>query len=134
MSGREIRVGDKVRYKGEPLWISENIVKDDIATVYEVCSNGNVRLSFPAVGLCSVDDVEFVTPKRTVFLERLGALLEEFDAEITYTEGDCELHIDIGDGNKFDRISYMFEYPGYDYGDGGYLKLTADNIMDFEKE
>lgn len=72
--------------------------------------------------------------RRTAFLTRLQSLLREFDAEICYREGDCELHIDLGDGNRFDRVSYPFEYPDYDINDVGRLNLTADNIMDFDKE
>lgn len=72
--------------------------------------------------------------RRTAFLSELQSLLRKYDAEICYREGDCELHIDLGNGNSFDRITYPFEYVGYDIGDEGRLNLTADNIMDFDEE
>lgn len=72
--------------------------------------------------------------RRTAFLTELQELLRKYDAEICYREGDCELHINLGSGNTFDRISCPFEYSDYDINDVGRLSLTAENIMDFNKE
>ena len=109
----------------------EGVIEDvDYDELYVSFSGYGVFLTLPA------SDVEPIQPldRRTAFLTRLQSLLREFDAEICYREGDCELHIDLGDGNRFDRISYPFEYPDYDINDVGRLNLTADNIMDFEEE
>ena len=123
------KVGDIVRLKN-------NVV----VTITAFTANGDYLVRCPhseTIYCASEKDIKEVVTlydRRTTFLTRLQSLMREFDAEICYREGDCELHIDLGDGNRFDRISYPFEYPDYDINDVGRLNLTADNIMDFDKE
>ena len=121
------KVGDKVYMAYDPT-ISAIVTDVCYEGKYDYYVREDGSTFTTGCGECELLDV------KTAFLTRLQSLMREFDAEICYREGDCELHIDLGDGNRFDRISYLFEYPDYDINDVGRLNLTADNIMDFEKE
>lgn len=71
--------------------------------------------------------------RRTAFLTRLQSLLREVDAEIL-VRGACDLHIDLCNGNTFDRIKFPLKNDGYDTSCEDYLNINADNITDFDKE
>ena len=136
------KVGDKVAinrsFEISINGYTDTIPTGEIGTVTSVCGS-HVVVYFSEYHTVLTLPKRYVEPirpldRRAAFLTRLQSLLREFDAEICYREGDCELHIDLGDGDRFDRISYPFEYPDYDINDVGRLNLTADNIMDFDKE
>ena len=132
-----INVGDKVFYIGDKdLTAKQLIIKGTQGVVTcKGMSTDELCVNFGTICHVCADDLEAMhTDRRTAFLTELQSLLKKYDAEICYREGDCELHIDLGNGNTFDRISYLFEYPDYDINDVGRLNLTADNIMDFDKE
>lgn len=129
MTQNEFKVGDGVRHLGFNLYgiitdfLGEGFVKVK-AIEDEVFSTWDIN----NLELCD---------RKTAFLRELQALLRKYDADICYKEGDCEMHIDLRNGNTFDRISIPLEYSDFfecedDYN--GYLEITADNIMDFGKE
>lgn len=128
---QNFKKGDIVVYNGEHLHISEEIIKDDILTVYDVSQNGDkVWVKHPAVGKVDASELEMYLPydRRTDFLRKLGALLREFDASIGYF---------IGDDEKYGWCDYPFLKIGDEtikYPAGEIDEITADNIMDFDKE
>ena len=130
------KVGDRVRSKVAIFAIPAGLS----GVVAAICHDGRYKVRLDGEkewhGWYAGKDLELIESfdRKTAFLRELQALLMKYDAEICYREGDCELYIDLGDGNRFDRISYPFEYCDYDDTDEGRLNLTADNIMDFDKE
>ncbi len=125
----KFKVGDKVRYKrNESLWYNDTI-RDGAEG--EVVGRGlldnEVLVCFPnAASNIPIGNLELVSPTdpKREFLERLQSLLLEFDARI-YDHDNFRLYIDFGiHGEGFGRIVYS-DTEG---------EITADNIMDFDKE
>lgn len=75
-------------------------------------------------GYWSVNVIELVEPtdRRTVFLRKLGALLKEFDAAI---EPEYSSYSEVGIVSIIVGSECIVE---------SYDTITADNIMDFDKE
>lgn len=127
------KVGDRVRFVGDYDHYVERILeKDEEYAVTYVDSAGNCDLSVPCTAYSvSGEDLELGEPydRRTAFLTRLQSLLKEFDARI-YDEDcyrlyiDFDIHIDKKGCLDYQRIVYS-DTSG---------EITADNIMDFDKE
>lgn len=66
--------------------------------------------------------------RKTDFLARLSELLREFDAEIEYHIGSDEK----SDYSEYYAITIGRERLSYDNCEGA--SLTADNLMDYDKE
>lgn len=97
--------------------VIEDIWDDELLVSF---SNYGVSLIRP------ISEFEPIQPldRRTAFLTRLQSLLREFDARINDHDG-YKLYIDFGiHGEGSDRIVYS-DTEG---------EITADNIMDFDKE
>ncbi len=114
MTDREIKIGDYIKTKHGPAKVE---LGDDC---YIAVSETHV-----VAATYFKDRIEPITRKEA-FLSRLGALLKEFDADIIASQsdlGEVSLYFNI-DGD--DTVGYCDE--------DSYFILTADNIMDFEKE
>ncbi len=126
----KFKVGDKVRYKrDESLWYNDTI-RDGAEG--EVVGRGlldnEVLVCFPnAASNIPIGNLELVSPTdpKREFLERLQSLMREYDAKISINGYEVSgLLIEIGDAGVYynmDEYSPMQE-------------LTADTIMDFDKE
>lgn len=118
MTQNEYKIGDRVRHLGYNLcgiitdFLGEGFVKvraidDDVFSTWDI---NNLEL-------CD---------RKTAFLTRLQSLLKEFDARI-YDNDYYRVYIDLGihdSLNPMERIVYT-DTEG---------EITADNIMDFDKE
>lgn len=119
MTDREIKIGDYIKTKN-------GVGK---AKVFAGAFIGVEEEVARRTKLYSRWEVEPIS-RKDAFLSRLGALLREFDAEIV---------AHIGENNKTHQdIPLMYMQVGDDiihYQRGINLcDITADNIMDFEKE
>ena len=118
--------GDIVVFKGEHLHISEEIIKDDILTVYDVSEDGNkVWVKYPAVGKVDASELDMYLPydRKTTFLRELQALLKKFDASMGF---DADYGYSVG-------LSLWLNGKEVIH-DKEVCKIDADNIMDFDKE
>ena len=109
--------GDRVRLKGDDAFIG-TIVDVGLysADIIWDCDPNEIYLQ-------AFDCIEHID-RRTAFLTELQALLRKYDARI-YDEDEYKVIIDLGiHSNKGERIECM--------GTDG--EVTADNIMDFDKE
>ena len=127
-----IKVGDRVAVKRSYTLIAngyENVVPTGEVGIVENVDGEELLVECPAY-YCALalmaSDVEPIQPlgRRTAFLTRLQSLLREFDARINDHDG-YKLYIDFGiHGEGSERIVYS-DTEG---------EITADNIMDFDKE
>ena len=107
--------------------IGEEGMIEDIYTDELLVSFGNYGVSL----IRPISEFEPIQPldRRTAFLTRLQSLLREFDATIcgglSDTHNDDVIYISIGD----DEIAYRNGEMGVSFA-----SITADNIMDFDKE
>ena len=125
----KINKGDRVRFVGDYDHYVEDVLKKDAEyTVVDADMCGcDLAVQCTAYSV-SGKDLELVEPydRRTAFLTRLQSLLREFDAHIEPCGCEVEgLSIVLKDNEeiyyKMDDFSPM-------------RNLTADNIMDFDKE
>lgn len=142
------KVGDKVRYKSsESQWYNDTI-RDGAEG--EVVGRGlldnEVLVCFPkAASNIPIDNLELLAPadKKREFLERLQSLMREFDAKINIGVDveskiwNCGVIFDLGN----DRIFFPVFFLEEEYDPAIAAKrpftnypITADNIMDFDKE
>ena len=131
------KIGDKVATKKPyDIAINGNTTTIPIGDegVIENVDGEELLVDFPGY-FCAltlnIADVEPIQPldRRTAFLTRLQSLLREFDATIcgglSDTHNDDVIYISIGD----DEIAYRNGEMGVSFA-----SITADNIMDFDKE
>lgn len=121
MDNKKFKVGDRVRYKN----------RDAISKVV-IAKDGWVAIDTPVMTAesCPVEDVEKIDTK-DAFLFELQALLRKYDAEIEAYIGE--------DDETYKDKAYMCIQVGSDmaYYEGEDLmnfNLSADNIMDYDKE
>ena len=127
---RNFKKGDIVRYIGKcRCYVETDIDPKDTYAVKSV-KDDEVVIDVPSEVVIWEHHLELVKPydRKTDFLTRLQTLLREFDASIGYF---------IGDDEEYGWCDYPFlkigneiiKYPAGDIDD-----ITADNIMDFDKE
>lgn len=114
----KFNVGDRVRLKENGAIVTVVIAKDGWIAYDE-----NRRIG----GACPMEDVESID-RKTDFLTRLSELMREFDAEIEYHIGSDEK----SDYSEYYAITIGRERLTYDNCEGA--SLTADNLMDYDKE
>ena len=126
------KVGNKVRFTGDYAhYVERTLEKGEEYTVTDVDSGGNCDLSVSCTAYSvNAEDLELVEPcdRKTDFLQRLQSLLREFDASIGYF---------IGDDEEYGWCDYPFLKIGNEiikYPAGEIDQITADNIMDFDKD
>ena len=133
-NGQSFKKGDIVVFKAEHLHISEEIIKDDILTVYDVSKDGNkVWVRHPAVGKVDASELDMYLPydRRAAFLTRLQSLLKEFSASISADAEGSYCGDDIKSVSVIINIDN--ECLEYDMTDCD-AEINADTIMDFDKE
>ena len=130
MTKNEFKIGDKVAVKRSCTLIAngyENIIPMGEVGIVENVDGEELLVDFPGY-FCAltlnIADVEPIQPldRRTAFLTRLQSLLREFDASIA---------------PQFDMwtdMSYVDVCIGKECILSTNEHITADNIMDFDKE
>lgn len=129
----KFKKGDIVVFKGEHLHISEEIIKDDILTVYDVSEDGNkVWVKHPAVGKVDASELDMHLPydRKTAFLRELQGLLRKYDAFFVAHKTDMPVSVYFNDNEN----DIPFASIGKEINKGCGVIVTADNIMDFDKE
>ncbi len=124
------KVGDKVRYiSGDSQWNdSDNEVAYGMEGIVSgINDDGEVEVSFVCRFCDYIDpeNLELVAPtdKKREFLERLQSLMRDYDVHINS-------YFDQSDEINTMTLVIGTETVCYSYTDN----LTADNIMDFDKE
>lgn len=119
---KQFNAGDRVRLKSNGSIVEVVIAKDGWIGYDE-----NRKIA----GSCPMEEVEPVDPK-TAFLSELKGLLEKYDAKISaYSVGyDGELDLTFDVGNC--EVLYSEDNPIFK-GHSVHT-ITADNIMDYDKE
>ena len=124
------KVGDKVRHLGYNL----------CGIITDILGEGFVKakaIDYEVFSIWDINNLE-LCDRKTAFLRELQALLRKYDAKIAYDTRCDKFEIYFCDGYKIvDRIFCPLKYPEFiedGIDDIGYLNLTADNIMDFDKD
>lgn len=132
---KKFEIGDRVKIVADELPGHKlTLEKGDTGVIVGVAYNGYVRVQFDGHvrGDAFVDgkDLELAEPydPKTAFLSELKGLLEKYDAKIEYHIGSD----DKSDYSEYYAITIGRERLTYDNCDG--VSLTADNIMDYDKE
>lgn len=128
---QEIKVGDKVRLNRTIIVDYDRYTKDTIGVVNRIGRDTDIFVTMrefysgkDKIFFCCASNLDVIEPydRKTDFLQKLGALLKEFDAE-------------IGDRGRvrIERVEITFgdDTPPIRYT---HSTLNTDNIMDFEKE
>ena len=127
MTENEIKIGDRERITGDYTHYAESaLAKGEVYTVVHADRIGGYDLAVQyTVYSVEAEDLEVVEPldHRTAFLTRLQSLLREFDAEIIF-------HCD----NKQETIATSIIVGKSESRRNEVYGVTADNIMDFDKE
>lgn len=130
MTKNEIKIGDRVRFTGDYTHYAESALeKGEVYTVVHADRIGGYDLAVQCTAYSvEAEDLEVVEPldRRSAFLTCLQSLLKEFDAHIE----PC--------GCEIEGLSFVLkdnEEIYYKMDDFSPMRnLTADNIMDFDKE
>lgn len=117
---KKFNIGDRVRIKGDLTKTEHIINKIDGCYCWLLGTDAFIH----DVWLEKINPVD----RKTDFLTRLSELLREFDAEIEYHIGSDEK----SDYSEYYAITIGRERLTYDNCEGA--SLTADNIMDYDKE
>lgn len=138
MTKNEFNIGDKVVTKqyydidvngySTTIPIGEEGVIEDIYADELLVSFGNYGISL----IRPISEFEPIQPlaRRTAFLTRLQSLLREFDAFLVAHKTDMPVSLYFND-NEDDIPSASI---GKEINKGCGVVITADNIMDFDKE
>jgi len=122
----KFKVGDKVRYTdSEGPWVDYQVTKGCEGVVTGRTDDGDIEVNFGGYAEVFEENLELVTPAdpKREFLQRLQALLRDFDARI------------YSDFDQSDEINTMTIMVGNDEFRYTYVDfITADNVMDFDKE
>ena len=122
----KINKGDRVRFIGDYDYYVEDVLKKgaEYTVVDADMCDCDLAVQCTAYSV-SGEDLELVEPydRRTAFLTRLQSLLREFDAEIVF-------HCD----NKQETIATSIIVGKSESRRNEVYGVTADNIMDFDKE
>ena len=128
--------GDKVAVKRSYTLIAngyENIIPIGEVGIVEDVDGEELLVDFPGY-FCAltlnIADVEPIQPldRRTAFLTRLQSLLREFDASFVAHKTDMPISVYF-EGNEAPSASI-----GKEINKGCGVVVTADNIMDFDKD
>lgn len=125
------KVGDRVRFLKD--YDNEYVYADkgDCGTIVTVDRDFyTVNLDSPEQIYVHSSDIERVEPidPKTAFLSELKELLEKYNAEIEYHMGGD----DKSDYSEYYAITIGGDRLTYDSCEG--TSITADNIMDYDKE
>ena len=115
---KKFNIGDRVRSKFYGI----------VGTVIDVDTDGYIINPDHVEEMWIGEDDAEAYDRRTDFLTRLSELMREFDAEIEYHIGSDEK----SDYSEYYAITIGCERLTYDNCEGA--SLTADNLMDYDKE
>lgn len=123
---QNFKKGDRVRFKGDYAHYAESALEAGkeytVVSADEYGCDLSVQCTAYSVG---VEDLELIEhlDRRTAFLSRLQSLMSEYDASF-YFYDVYDMEIRIGE----ESVEYSF------LNKENSPSLTADNIMDFDKE
>jgi len=115
---KTFNLGDRVRSKFYGV----------VGTVIDVDADGYIINPDHVEEMWIAEEDAEAYDRKTDFLTRLSELLREFDAEIEYHIGSDEK----SDYSEYYAITIGRERLSYDNCEGA--SLTADNLMDYDKE
>lgn len=115
---KKFNVGDRVRSKFYGI----------VGTVIDVDTDGYIINPDHVEEMWIAEEDAEAYDRKTDFLTRLSELMREFDAEIEYHIGSDEK----SDYSEYYAITIGRERLTYDNCEGA--SLTADNLMDYDKE
>lgn len=115
---KKFNIGDRVRSKFYGI----------VGTVIDVDTDGYIIEPDHVEEMWIAEEDAEAYDRKTDFLTRLSELMREFDAEIEYHIGSDEK----SDYSEYYAITIGRERLTYDNCEGA--SLTADNIMDYDKE
>ena len=115
---KKFNIGNRVRSKFYGI----------IGTVIDVDADGYIINPDHVEEMWIAEEDAEAYDRKTDFLARLSELLREFDAEIEYHIGSDEK----SDYSEYYAITIGRERLSYDNCEGA--SLTADNLMDYDKE
>lgn len=115
---KKFNIGDRVRSKFYGI----------VGTVIDVDTDGYIINPDHVEEMWIAEEDAEAYDRKTDFLARLSELLREFDAEIEYHIGSDEK----SDYSEYYAITIGRERLSYDNCEGA--SLTADNLMDYDKE
>ena len=115
---KKFNVGDRVRSKFYGI----------VGTVIDVDADGYIINPDHVEEMWIAEEDAEAYDRKTDFLTRLSELMREFDAEIEYHIGSDEK----SDYSEYYAITIGRERLTYDNCEGA--SLTADNLMDYDKE
>lgn len=118
MSKNRFKAGDRVRSKFYGI----------VGSVIDVDTDGYIIEPDHVEEMWIAEEDAEAYDRKTDFLTRLSELMREFDAEIEYHIGSDEK----SDYSEYYAITIGRERLTYDNCEGA--SLTADNIMDYDKE
>lgn len=118
MSKNRFKAGDRVRSKFYGI----------VGSVIDVDTDGYIIEPDHVEEMWIAEEDAEAYDRKTDFLTRLSELMREFDAEIEYHIGSDEK----SDYSEYYAITIGRERLTYDNCGGA--SLTADNIMDYDKE
>lgn len=130
----KFKKGDRVRFNDRCVnYDSEVIVGDgDMGTITDISAGGYVTIELDSPEYITVQerDIQIVEPydPKTAFLTELKGLLEKYEAAIEYHMGSN----DKSDYSEYYAITVGSDRLTYDNCEG--TSLTADNIMDYDKD
>ena len=130
----KINKGDRVRFVGDyDHYVESTLEKGEEYAVTYVDSVGNCDLLVPCTAYSiSGEDLELVEPydRKTAFLRELQALFRKHDVSLIAHKTDMPISVYFND-NEDDIPSATI---GKEINKGCGVIITADNIMDFDKE
>ncbi len=115
---KKFNIGNRVRSKFYGI----------VGTVIDVDADGYIINPDHVEEMWIAEEDAEAYDRKTDFLTRLSELLREFDAEIEYHIGSDEK----SDYSEYYAITIGRERLSYDNCEGA--SLTADNLMDYDKE
>lgn len=115
---KKFNIGDRVRSKFYGI----------VGTVIDVDADGYIINPDHVEEMWIAEEDAEAYDRKTDFLTRLSELMREFDAEIEYHIGSDEK----SDYSEYYAITIGRERLTYDNCEGA--SLTADNLMDYDKE
>ncbi len=115
---KKFNIGDRVRSKFYGI----------VGTVIDVDTDGYIINPDHVEEMWIAEEDAEAYDRKTDFLTRLSELMREFDAEIEYHIGSDEK----SDYSEYYAITIGCERLTYDNCEGA--SLTADNLMDYDKE